>query len=397
MMLAFGLGFEFPIVLVALQMIGVVTPAAALELASSDRARHRDPRRRDHALGRPLLARGTRHADVPVLRAERAARTSAGASPQPDTGSRRGRGLSRHLRPRLPARPVPAGGDRRPWTVGATSWSPHPPERARRSSPSTRWRSRSSSGRKCFYTAPIKALSNQKFGDLRRELGDESVGLLTGDHSINSDAPVVVMTTEVLRNMVYAGSSALDGLGWVVLDEVHFLQDAYRGPVWEEVLVHTPRGRRASCACPPRCRTPRSWATGSRRCADRPTRSSSTSDPIRLDPLMLVGDRSAEREHLVPLLVHGRPEPRGPPLRRRPPGAAPAGPGDARGPASSRRAGSRPSNASTTRACCRRSTSSSAATAATRRPGSCMTAGCGSPTPPSGPGSVSSPSTARGR
>lgn len=95
-------------------------------------------------------------------------------------------------------------------------------------------------GRRIFYTTPIKALSNQKFQDLRRAYGSANVGLLTGDNNINGDAPVVVMTTEVLRNMLYAGSS-LDGLESVVLDEVHYLQDAYRGLVWEEVIIHLPR------------------------------------------------------------------------------------------------------------------------------------------------------------
>src|SRR5690606_39655726 len=76
-------------------------------------------------------------------------------------------------------------------------------------------------GAKTFYTAPIKALSNQKFTDLRRRLGPERVGLLTGDNAINGSAPVVVMTTEVLRNMIYAASPALHGLRHVVLDEVH--------------------------------------------------------------------------------------------------------------------------------------------------------------------------------
>src|SRR5437764_4035512 len=95
-------------------------------------------------------------------------------------------------------------------------------------------------GAKAFYTTPLKALSNQKFGDLARRHGTEHVGLLTGDNSINGDAPVVVMTTEVLRNMIYAGSNALDGLRYVVLDEVHYLQDRYRGPVWEEVIIHSP-------------------------------------------------------------------------------------------------------------------------------------------------------------
>lgn len=94
------------------------------------------------------------------------------------------------------------------------------------------------SGRKAFYTTPIKALSNQKYGDLVRRYGSEKVGLLTGDTTINGDAPVVVMTTEVLRNMLYAGSSALQGLGFVVMDEVHYLADRFRGPVWEEVIIH---------------------------------------------------------------------------------------------------------------------------------------------------------------
>ncbi|NMR21516.1 DEAD/DEAH box helicase [Cellulomonas fimi] len=93
-------------------------------------------------------------------------------------------------------------------------------------------------GRKAFYTTPIKALSNQKYGDLVRRYGPDQVGLLTGDTTVNGDAPVVVMTTEVLRNMLYAGSAALDGLGYVVMDEVHYLADRFRGPVWEEVIIH---------------------------------------------------------------------------------------------------------------------------------------------------------------
>ncbi|MDF9812238.1 DEAD/DEAH box helicase [Streptomyces sp. SPB162] len=98
-----------------------------------------------------------------------------------------------------------------------------------------------SEGRKCFYTTPIKALSNQKFSDLVKRYGADKVGLLTGDNSVNGDAPVVVMTTEVLRNMLYAGSSALDGLGYVVMDEVHYLSDRFRGAVWEEVIIHLPQ------------------------------------------------------------------------------------------------------------------------------------------------------------
>ncbi|NYV76633.1 RNA helicase [Streptomyces sp. UH6] len=97
-----------------------------------------------------------------------------------------------------------------------------------------------SQGRKCFYTTPIKALSNQKYADLCRRYGADKVGLLTGDNSVNSDAPVVVMTTEVLRNMLYAGSQTLLGLGYVVMDEVHYLSDRFRGAVWEEVIIHLP-------------------------------------------------------------------------------------------------------------------------------------------------------------
>jgi ATP-dependent RNA helicase HelY len=92
-------------------------------------------------------------------------------------------------------------------------------------------------GRKCFYTTPIKALSNQKYHDLCARYGEDAVGLLTGDTTINGEAPVVVMTTEVLRNMLYAASPTLNGLGYVVMDEVHYLADRSRGAVWEEVII----------------------------------------------------------------------------------------------------------------------------------------------------------------
>lgn len=97
-----------------------------------------------------------------------------------------------------------------------------------------------SDGEKCFYTTPIKALSNQKFRDLAARHGAGNVGLLTGDTVINSEAPIVVMTTEVLRNMLYARSRTLSGLGYVVMDEVHYLSDRFRGPVWEEVIIGLP-------------------------------------------------------------------------------------------------------------------------------------------------------------
>lgn len=97
-----------------------------------------------------------------------------------------------------------------------------------------------SQGGKAFYTTPLKALSNQKFGDLSKRYGADKVGLLTGDNAINPAAPVVVMTTEVLRNMIYERSDLLEDLRYVVLDEVHYLQDRYRGAVWEEVIIHLP-------------------------------------------------------------------------------------------------------------------------------------------------------------
>ncbi|MBV9315175.1 MAG: DEAD/DEAH box helicase [Pseudonocardia sp.] len=95
-------------------------------------------------------------------------------------------------------------------------------------------------GTKCFYTTPIKALSNQKHADLTARYGPDQVGLLTGDTAVNGHAPVVVMTTEVLRNMLYAASPALYGLGYVVMDEVHYLADRFRGAVWEEVILQLP-------------------------------------------------------------------------------------------------------------------------------------------------------------
>ena len=119
-------------------------------------------------------------------------------------------------------------------------WSPRRLAQARRSwasSPST-WRS--GRGARRSTRRPIKALSNQKYSDLVERYGAEEVGLLTGDNSVNGEAPIVVMTTEVLRNMLYAGSQTLAGLGFVVMDEVHYLADRMRGAVWEEVIIHLP-------------------------------------------------------------------------------------------------------------------------------------------------------------
>lgn len=93
-------------------------------------------------------------------------------------------------------------------------------------------------GGKCFYTTPIKALSNQKYSELCEKYGESKIGLLTGDTSLNSEAQVVVMTTEVLRNMIYSNSTTIKDLKYVVMDEVHYLADKFRGAVWEEILIH---------------------------------------------------------------------------------------------------------------------------------------------------------------
>ena len=163
-------------------------------------------------------------------------------------------------------------------------------------------------GGKAFYTTPLKALSNQKYGDLVRVHGADRVGLLTGDNSINGDAPIVVMTTEVLRNMIYAGSSALAGLRYVVLDEVHYLQNPYRGAVWEEVIIHSPPDVVLVCLS--------ATVSNAEEFADWISTVRGSTEPIieerrpvELENLYLVGDRSSEHLHLLPVFVNGRPNP----------------------------------------------------------------------------------------
>ncbi len=161
-------------------------------------------------------------------------------------------------------------------------------------------------GGKAFYTTPLKALSNQKYGDLVTTYGPERVGLLTGDNAINGEAPVVVMTTEVLRNMIYAGSPSLAGLRYVILDEVHYLQNAYRGPVWEEVIIHAPPEVDLVCLS--------ATVSNAEELADwihtvRGTTETVIEDhrPVELQNLYLLGDRFSERQLLLPTFVDGRP------------------------------------------------------------------------------------------
>jgi ATP-dependent RNA helicase HelY len=159
-------------------------------------------------------------------------------------------------------------------------------------------------GARAFYTAPVKALSNQKYRDLVAAHGEDSVGLLTGDNSINGDAPIVVMTTEVLRNMIYGRSRQLDDLGLVVLDEVHFLQDSYRGPVWEEVMIHLPQHVRLVClsATVSNVEELAEWITTVR----GPTAAVvERRRPVRLDNEYLVADRTNDRLRMLPVFVDG--------------------------------------------------------------------------------------------
>ena len=163
-------------------------------------------------------------------------------------------------------------------------------------------------GGKAFYTAPIKALSNQKYADLARRHGADRVGLLTGDNSINGDAPIVVMTTEVLRNMVYARSAALSGLRHVVLDEVHYLQDTYRGPVWEELIIHLPPEVRLVClsATVSNAEELAEWISTVRGTTDAVIEERR---PVELQNLYCVGDKSSDDMHLLPTLVDDHPNP----------------------------------------------------------------------------------------
>jgi ATP-dependent RNA helicase HelY len=157
-------------------------------------------------------------------------------------------------------------------------------------------------GRKAFYTTPLKALSNQKYGDLSRVYGRGRVGLLTGDNSLDGGAPAVVMTTEVLRNMIYAGAPVLQGLRYVILDEVHYLQNRYRGAVWEEVIIHLPSTVDLVCLS--------ATVSNAEEFADwiRTVRGATVAvieekRPVELTNLYLVGQRGADRLQLLPTFV----------------------------------------------------------------------------------------------
>ncbi|MBJ7369145.1 MAG: DEAD/DEAH box helicase, partial [Ilumatobacteraceae bacterium] len=160
------------------------------------------------------------------------------------------------------------------------------------------------SEQRSFYTAPIKALSNQKYRDLCDLYGSDKVGLVTGDNAINSEAPIVVMTTEVLRNMIYSSSPRLEQLGVVVLDEVHFLQDTYRGPVWEEVIIQLPLEVQLVClsATVSNADEVGTWLTTVRGRTDVIIESKR---PVELVNHFALGDSSTERVSMYDTIVNG--------------------------------------------------------------------------------------------
>ncbi len=169
-------------------------------------------------------------------------------------------------------------------------------------------------GRRVFYTTPIKALSNQKYADFCAAHGSENVGLLTGDNVINGDADIVVMTTEVLRNMIYADASRLDRVAYVVLDEVHYLQDRMRGAVWEEVIIHCPLNVRLVCLSATVSNNAEfaAWV-GERRGSTRLI--STEHRPVPLESMYMLKDKVGDHTlHLLPTFVtregRRRPNPR---------------------------------------------------------------------------------------
>lgn len=168
--------------------------------------------------------------------------------------------------------------------------------------------------RRAFYTTPLKALSNQKFRDLSAVYGGDRVGLLTGDNSINSRAPIVVMTTEVLRNMIYSGTD-LASVDSVILDEVHYLQDRFRGAVWEEVIIHAPPHIKLVCLSATVANADE--FTGWVRARRGPTELViERHRPVPLERWWAVWDRYERKVHVLPLFT-------GAPDRRKPNPAIP--------------------------------------------------------------------------
>ena len=182
-------------------------------------------------------------------------------------------------------------------------------------------------GAKAFYTTPLKALSNRKFAELAAAYGPDRIGLLTGDVSHRPDAPVVVMTTEVVRNMMFARSPHLEGLGLLVLDEVHYLQDPYRGSVWEEAIILAPTDVVLVCLSATVSNAPRlgAWL----RSVHGPTEVIVEGHrPVTLSDHIAIAEKGSRRVDLIPLLTRGRLHPQAAALDqpRRTPGPPARGP-----------------------------------------------------------------------
>jgi superfamily II RNA helicase len=163
-------------------------------------------------------------------------------------------------------------------------------------------------GGRAIYTTPLKALSNQKYTDFAAEYGPARVGLLTGDVSRNGDAEVVVMTTEVLRNMIYADAARLAHLRCVVLDEVHYLEDRYRGSVWEEIILSAPREIVLVClsATVSNAEELAGWIEKVRGTTAHVIEEHR---PVELRNLYVLGIRATHRLEILPTFVDGLPNP----------------------------------------------------------------------------------------
>jgi superfamily II RNA helicase len=163
-------------------------------------------------------------------------------------------------------------------------------------------------GGRAIYTTPLKALSNQKYTDFAAEYGPARVGLLTGDVSRNGDADVVVMTTEVLRNMIYADAARLADLRCVVLDEVHYLEDRYRGSVWEEIILSAPPEIVLVClsATVSNAEELAGWIEKVRGTTAHVIEEHR---PVELRNLYVLGIRATHRLEILPTFVDGLPNP----------------------------------------------------------------------------------------
>ncbi len=163
-------------------------------------------------------------------------------------------------------------------------------------------------GKKSFYTTPLKALSNQKYFELINQHGSKNVGLLTGDNSINPGASIVVMTTEILRNMIYANSSTLDNLKYVVLDEVHYLQNPYRGAVWEEIIIHSDPNVDLVCLSAT-VSNAEEFAEWIQTVRGATTAIIEERRPVELNNLYMIGDKHLPEPYLLPTFVDSKPNP----------------------------------------------------------------------------------------